>query len=195
MISEGEVVAKRASEMSAAEQGSRAILWTLRGLVVGTSILAIGHVYPIARKSWLENAVPLAGSDYALFAREGARRLKRQALKSKSRREELLSGDAMKILGKRTAGHVDVSVRHAALDAICVIIHDVGHGSDERRDGAAHVLRFKDVASALVDDDCQAECQALWKVVVGQERPESRERRIEMLCDIAKSHNESVTRQ
>lgn len=157
----------------------RGVLWGVRGIVFGSLAMAGYHIYPIWCDSTLDHAVLLAADDNRNYAREGVRRLRRQASQSDQRRRELLKRGAVTTLA-RAAEHPDESVRDAALHALSVFA--VGVTRDHPHTQAVRqLLRFRSVADALVASDCQKGCHALWNTIVSRERSQSRQQRIEQL--------------
>lgn len=166
----------------------RGVLWGFRAVVLGSLVVAGWHIYPIWRESSMEHAVLLAADEHRNYALEGARRLRRQASHSESRRHGLLKRGAITTL-TRAAAHPDASVRDAALHALSIFAVAAARDHVHKETPARQLLRFRSIADALVAADCGAGCLALWNTIVASERSQSRHQRIEQLRSLVSNHN------
>lgn len=162
-------------------------VWALRSIVVGSSVASIWHLAPIVWDSSASNTVTLAMNPDAYFAREGIRRLSRQARWGPKRRRLLLKHGAVSALAG-AATHPDDQVRDTALGALKSFsynAHDT-HVCPARdaRVPPARLLGFKGISEALVADDCGSGCQRLWSMFLDSEaerNSNSRDERVNQL--------------
>lgn len=163
-------------------------VWALRSIVVGSSVVSIWQLAPIVWDSSASNTVTLASNPDAYFAREGIRRLSRQARWGPRRRRLLLKHGAVSALA-RAATHPDDQVKDAALSALTAFsynAHDT-HVCPARdaRVPPARLLGFKGISEALVADDCGSGCHRLWNMFLhsgAQRNSNSRDERVNQLC-------------
>lgn len=176
-------MAQRKGRVTVATAGT----WALRSLVIGSSVVSVWHIAPIAWEASATNAVKLAQNTNVHFACEGIRRLSQQARWGASRRRMLLKHGAVSALVE-AAAHPDAQVRDAALGALPAFSytpHDRNpHLLQDARVPPARLVAFKQIANALVDDDCGTGCQTLWKMLLPsdvQRNIHSRNERVDQL--------------
>lgn len=161
--------------------------WALRSLVVSTSMVSVWHIAPIVWDSSASSTIGLASNPNAYFAREGIRRLSRQARWGPSRRKLLLKHGAISTLARASA-HPDEKIRDAALGALASFsyhVHDARVSPNrDARVPPARLVGFKGIAEALVADDCGSGCQRLWTMFLhpeAQRNADSRNERVGQL--------------
>lgn len=144
------------SAQRASSAAPRTTLWAVRALVMGSLVVSASHVYPAWEQSSMEKAIHLVGEDGDdRYVREGIRRIRRQGIHSKERRNELVKAGAIRALIKGMSSDNE-RTRDAAMGALAMF-------------GAPGLLRERVVANVLVDETCgESEgCRALWDAIVG----------------------------
>lgn len=140
--------------MTSGEALSRTSLWVFRSLALGSTVAVGMHIIPHLSVASGQQAIQLAGSDELVYAREGVRRMGRNARKGEKQAKELIELGAVQILGDAME-RGDERLFEAALVS----------GAQLVRNDQKQILKHNAFRQALGQSECGSGCKIFCKTV------------------------------